>query len=152
MTEIRTEIEIDAGKETVWGVLTDFAAYPDWNPFLLRVDTRAHPGTPVAMTVKVDGRTMDADARVLSVTENRLLRWAGPLSAAKALFFRGEHYFVIQELTPGRVRFVHGEEFTGALIPLLGWWLHRRVAPSYHAYNAALKRRAEERSVRRTAG
>jgi uncharacterized membrane protein len=36
MKEIHTEIEINAPAEKVWRVLTDFAAYPEWNPFVGR--------------------------------------------------------------------------------------------------------------------
>jgi uncharacterized protein YndB with AHSA1/START domain len=32
MKEIHTEIEINASAEKVWRVLTDFAAYSEWNP------------------------------------------------------------------------------------------------------------------------
>jgi uncharacterized protein YndB with AHSA1/START domain len=29
---LETHIEIEAPKEKVWGLLTDFPAYPQWNP------------------------------------------------------------------------------------------------------------------------
>jgi hypothetical protein len=38
MKELHTEIEINASAERVWRVLTDFAAYPKWNPFVRRVE------------------------------------------------------------------------------------------------------------------
>ena len=34
MREERTKIEINGSAQTVWGILTDFDAYPDWNPFI----------------------------------------------------------------------------------------------------------------------
>jgi uncharacterized protein YndB with AHSA1/START domain len=34
MKELHTEIEIDASAERVWDILTDFASYPQWNPFI----------------------------------------------------------------------------------------------------------------------
>ena len=37
MKELHSEIEIDASAERVWGILTDFASYPEWNPFIRRI-------------------------------------------------------------------------------------------------------------------
>ena len=29
-----TEIQIDASADQVWAILSDFASYPQWNPFI----------------------------------------------------------------------------------------------------------------------
>src|SRR5229473_1318046 len=143
MKEIHTEIEIAAGKDAVWNVLTNFAAYPDWNPFLRTVATELRPGAPVAMSVAVGTRTLDVDATIRRVVPEREVRWAGPISRLKGIVFNGEHYFRIEELAPGRVRFLHGERFGGLSLPLIGGWMDRTLAPAYVAMNVALKRRAE---------
>ena len=40
MKELRCKIEIEPPAERVSQVLTDFAAYPEWNPFIRRVNGR----------------------------------------------------------------------------------------------------------------
>ena len=142
MKEVHTEIAIDADRPRVWSVLANFAAYPDWNPFLRSIATSPRVGAPVALTVTLGRRTLDLDAAMLRYTPEHEVRWAGPLSRLQGVVFRGEHYFIIED-APSGVRFVHGERFEGLAIPFMGGWIDRNLAPAYQAMNVALKRRAE---------
>jgi hypothetical protein len=44
MRELRREIVIDAPPERVWAAVTDFAAYPEWNPFIRRISGELREG------------------------------------------------------------------------------------------------------------
>ena len=44
MKELYSEIEIAASAERVWRLLTDFASYPRWNPFIRSIGGRPIPG------------------------------------------------------------------------------------------------------------
>ncbi len=143
MKEIVTAIDVAARKERVWTVLATFAAYPDWNPLLRTIAGALQPGAPLAITFAVGRRTFHGDATVLRVVPGRELRWAGPISRLKGFVFRAEHYFIIEEQGPERVRLVHGERFDGAAVPFLGRWLDATLAPTFEAMNVALQRRAE---------
>ena len=64
MREIRTEIQIRASPERVWAVLTDFASFHQWNPFILTVN-----GNPrVGAKLKIQIRTLRGKNRVYSPT------------------------------------------------------------------------------------
>lgn len=51
--EIDTRIEVDAPAETVWEVITDFARYPEWNPFILECASTMKPGDPIDLKVRL---------------------------------------------------------------------------------------------------
>jgi uncharacterized protein YndB with AHSA1/START domain len=41
--QLRAEVEVEASPERIWEVLTDFAAYRQWNPFIVEGAGRAVP-------------------------------------------------------------------------------------------------------------
>jgi len=44
MKELHSEIEINASAERVWDILTDFASYPQWNPFIRSISGELEVG------------------------------------------------------------------------------------------------------------
>ena len=44
MKELHTEIEIAAPVEHVWKILTDFAQFPTWNPFVTQAKGEIREG------------------------------------------------------------------------------------------------------------
>ena len=52
---LSTEIEIAAPVESVWRTLTDFASYPEWNPFLKRVEGNAAVGERLTVRAEAPG-------------------------------------------------------------------------------------------------
>ena len=72
----------------------------------------------------------------------RELRWRGRLLLPG--IFDGEHYFQIRESKPGITTFLHGERFSGLLVPLAKSGLESGTKAGFEAMNRALKTRAEE--------
>ena len=51
MKEIKTEIEINASAEKVWQVLTDFAHFHDWNPFIREIIGTVSEGSKLEISI-----------------------------------------------------------------------------------------------------
>jgi hypothetical protein len=145
MQELRTEIEFDGTTDEVWTILTDLQAYPQWNPFIEKVDGELGVGAKLDVRLQpVDERGITMHPTVLAAEPGRELRWIGHLMIPGV--FDGEHRFLIEEAGPSRVRFTQSERFGGILLPLL--WRKLRdggTAKGFRAMNEAIARRVAER-------
>ena len=141
--ELRAEVEIDADPETVWSVLADFAAYPDWNPFIDPIEGDQEVGARLRIRIQPpDSRGMALKPRVTTVEPGRAFGWLGRLGGVPHLF-DGAHRFDLEPLDGGRrTRFVQSERFRGIVLP----FVRRSVLPptlrGFEAMNRALADRA----------
>jgi hypothetical protein len=142
MKQIRAEIEINASAERVWHILTDFAAFPQWNPFIRQISGELKVGGKLDVYLQPSGqRGLRFHPTVLAVTPSQELRWLGRVWGIPKLF-DGEHSLTIERLGANRVRFVQQEVFGGILFSLLGSTL-RATERSFREMNEALKTLAE---------
>ena len=139
---ITTEIEINAPAATVWQTLTQSDDIAGWNPFIKRLDGTLAEGATLAVTVQAEGKSpMNFTPTVLVADTNRGLRWVSKLGVRGV--FDGEHYFVLQETPAGTTKFLHGENFRGALAAILFRLIGEDTKAGFEAMNTALKARAE---------
>ncbi len=142
MTHLLTSIPITAPPHRVWHLLTDFASFPQWNPFIRRASGELREGSQLEVYLQPSGaRGMTFRPRVLKVEPNRELCWLGHFLIPG--LFDGEHIFTIEPLETGRVRFVQRENFTGLLVPLFWRLLEKDTRWGFEEMNRALKLRAE---------
>ncbi len=145
MRELRREIEINAPPERVWAVVTDFAAYPEWNPFISSISGELHEGARLEVRIEPPGaRAMTFKPTVRAVEASRELRWLGHLLLPGVL--DGEHSLRIEPLDGGRSRFVQSEGFSGLLVGLFKGTLAKTEA-GFEQMNTALKARVEQPSA-----
>ena len=138
MKHMRTETTMAASAEKVWTTLIDFDAYPRWNPFITKVTGDISEGGKIE--AQLMGMTIKP--RIERLEENVEVRWLGHLMVPG--IFDGEHYFRIEANSDGSTRFVHGERFTGVLVPiftLLGQF--KKIERAFIEMNEALKARVE---------
>lgn len=116
---IEDEIVIEASADEVWAVFADFAAYPEWNPYALAITGDATPGGIIQIRIMQDNWSapMELAETVIAVEPGRLFHWHG--SVLTPGLVETDHSFHIEVHDEGSVRFVHREEFRGALAGLL---------------------------------
>ena len=142
MKELHSQIDISASAERVWELLTDFASYPQWNPFIRHIS--GEPTTGERLKVRLEppeSRGITLRPKVLAAEPNHQLRWPGHLLVPGLL--DAEHSFIIRSLEEDRVRFVHTEAFRGLLVPLFARSLDNSTLRGFEEMNRALKERAE---------
>ena len=116
--EIYTEIEINASANSVWEVLTTFDEYPDWNPFIREISGELSEGSRLSVSIQpVDSDPMNFQPTLIKADKNHELRWMGRVLVRG--IFDGEHYLIIEKISEEKVNLIHGENFSGALVPLL---------------------------------
>lgn len=135
--EIRSEIQISASPAKVWQVLSAFEHYPEWNPFVKKLSGEPAPGKKIRVSLPGMGFT----PRVLVFDAEREFRWKGQLLLPG--IFDGEHYFILQPAPNGSTRFIHGEKFSGILLPLFSKSLDTSTLSGFREMNQALKQRCE---------
>ena len=144
MKQIRSDIEVGTSVERVWNVLTDFQAFPEWNPFIPRAGGEVKTGARLKLFIRPPGgRGMSVQPTLLKVEPGRELRWLGHLTMPG--LFDGEHYFILDHIDDDRMRLTQGEVFTGVLVPLLSvTGLFKSTLEGFEEMNHALKSRAEQ--------
>jgi hypothetical protein len=83
--QLTSQIDIDASPSQVWDVLCDFAAYEDWNPFIVQADGTAQAGCPLTLRLQpAEGRAVTVRPTVLdhrsAVGSGGSAAWGSPAS------------------------------------------------------------------------
>ena len=144
MKQITTEIRINAPASRVWAVLTNFPRYPQWNPFITRIEGQPQIGTRLSITIQPpEANSMTFRPVVLRADSERELRWLGRLLLPKV--FDGEHSFIIESVGEGAVLFKQSELFGGLLVPLLWGKIGNKTQRGFEMMNEALKKVSEAR-------
>jgi hypothetical protein len=141
--QLNAEIEVQASPDRVWEVLIDFAAYHQWNPFIVQATGQAVPGSRLELKMRPPGgRTTTFRPEVLEADPGRKLRWLGRVLVPG--LFDGEHSFTIQPTGPGRVRLAQHEEFRGLFAAPVLALIAKPTLEGFHQMNQALKSRIEQ--------
>ena len=138
---IETKINIESNTKSIWQELINFEEYKNWNPAIYEVSGVLNEGEILKIVVKINGSTMVFKPKILKYKENIELRWLGKLFIPK--IFDGEHYFIVKDNLDGTTTFIHGENFSGVLIPFFTKMI-LDTKKNFEAMNEELKKRVEK--------
>ena len=142
MSETVTDVIIDAPAERVWQALTDFSAYPEWNPLIRHVSGDLEDHARLTVTLAgADGSEHTSHPTVVRYRPGREIRWRD--RPALPGIMDTETTFKVEPLGPEQVRFVHWHATSGLLAPFLGARDDAGLRGRLEAMNVALKGRAE---------
>lgn len=139
--EVFTFTTIDASRQQVWQVLTNFSAYRQWNPFYTEIDGKCVEGAHLHVQVHMEEHTLTYTTQIQTVAAQNELAWNEQLILPG--LFDGEHRFVLESTDSGQTRFVQHDRYTGALVPLLMHLYEAQAEAGFRSMNDALKKRAE---------
>jgi len=148
-------VEIDASIELVWSVITDFSAYPLWNPLnrSFQLDTVAKPGEKVTFGVSWGPYTKDnhvvpvSDLKTSLKQHEMLTVWQPNQCLAYAddlgTWHRAERVQYISQLPNDRTRYQTYERWAGLITPIIRLFYSKKTQMGFKANSQALKTRAE---------
>jgi hypothetical protein len=110
----RDAVVVEAPRERIWSLLTEFDAYRDWNPYITRASGSALEGATVDLHAEPQGEDAeDLTAKVLIVHPRRKLEWQTRKFAPGVLDH--EQIFRVIPAGPNRWRIVQEARFEGVL-------------------------------------
>lgn len=139
---IETAAQIMASPEQVWAVLTDYRAYPEWNPYIVRIEGEAQVGSTLIVHAKAapDRDILVSPVAVLAVEPPRVMRWEGGLPDRN--LWRGDHWWIVESHQAGAL-LRHFEHFSGTLADTILAEHGETIRANFCLFNTALKARAE---------
>ena len=140
--DIATHIDIAAAPALVWRVLGGWAAYPEWNPFIVGLHGRQQVGSRLVLSLHPPGRPrLTLRPRLEVWQEVDELAWQARALLPGLLDCR--HGFQLKARENGGTRLHQTANLSGLLLPLLGPALLADIRQGLEMMNQALKRRAE---------
>jgi hypothetical protein len=138
---ISVATHIQSPPDVVWQILTDFEAYPSWNPFITRISGSPVVGHRLRIRIVPPGASgMTFRPRVTAQEPGRKLEWLGAMGLRG--LFDGRHAFVLEPTADGGTILTQTENFSGVIVPMAGEML-ARTEKGFANMNNALRGRAE---------
>ena len=136
--EFNAASKIKASPETIWEILTDAPGYPNWDPWVERIEGTIAPGETIKAYTKLSpGRAFPA--KVTEFVPGQKMTWSGGMPLG---LFKGIRTFTLVPQEDGVIEFTLREVFSGPLLPLIGRSIPDMTS-AFQDFAAGLKQHAE---------
>ncbi|MFM0030904.1 SRPBCC domain-containing protein [Paraburkholderia madseniana] len=142
-SSVHADILIDRPPADVWNVVSNSTAYPDWNPFITRVDGDFREGETIRIVLGIGPDSMVFKPTVLVVRPEQDLCWRGSVWIRGV--FDGTHCIHLTAVTGG-THLEQTESFSGLLVGRLTKEVIEETQRNFQAMNAAVKQRVETKT------
>ena len=132
----RASTQLDASSSQVWSVLSDFEAYPSWNPFTREVLCTGRVGEPVKMRVQMGPILLRQSEILREITPPTRLVWAMDIGLDSLL--AAERVQTLTPLESGGCLYATVDTIEGFLSPLVHLLLGRWIQEGFDGVVSAL--------------
>jgi hypothetical protein len=130
------EVNIRAGAETIWSLLTNAGDFPRWNSTVAGIEGQIREGERIRL--RVPGTDRVFTPRISGVVPPERMTWIGGF----APLFKGVRTFELKSRNDGSTDFKMEERFSGLMLPLIKGSLPD-FGPVFARYANDLKYEAE---------
>lgn len=134
--KVQTQITIKTTPEKVWKVLTDFEKYPEWHPYIIKIDGNLKKKSKIKVTYKKNDHEEGVfSAYIIENEANKKLSWGGSLG----FIFRAKHYYTIEPVGNDSIKFTQGEYWKGIFGGMYGKKIYEDTTRKFELMNRKLK-------------
>ena len=137
-TECSVAINIKAGPDKIWAIITNAANFPKWNSTVISLDGRIALNEKIVLKSTANpNRTFNL--RVSELTPPSKMVWEDGFAPV----FKGVRIYTLTLKSDGTTDFYMSEKFGGLMFPMIGGSLPD-FRPNFEEFAACLKREAEK--------
>ena len=144
MQTIKTEIEIAAPPEKIWGIITDVDKWHDWSPTINASSGTVSLGSTVSITMMSKEPDKDGpkyQPKIIQLDKPTLFQWRAHMMAG--FLFTNDKIIELEKTDTG-TKVTHSETFKGLMAAMMRGQMEKGVPPMLNSMNEALKNVAEQ--------
>jgi len=137
-------IDIDASKEKIWSLITDFENYPKWNSVLkMENNDNLKLEKNFLVTIFDENGLIEDNFKAMLLDKKKYRYFSASQTLLSKYFFKATHQFLIEEISQNKVKFTQKWKLEGVIAYLFEAMIFD-VLNIFKTMNLELKEKAEK--------